>query len=138
MRSYGDFISMQHRSDGECDMMINTRFFRRIQSNCFNHHDRLAECDAQGVHVNVLSTVPVMFNYNIRPEHGLEVARFLNDDLAGTVAKAPSRLVALGTVPLQAPDLAARVSLVVLRQAGCFVILTRARAFGWRRSCAAA
>jgi aminocarboxymuconate-semialdehyde decarboxylase len=54
--------------------------------------------------VQVLSTVPVMFSYWAKPDHGLEVARFLNDDLAGVVARHPDRFVGLGTLPLQDPQ----------------------------------
>src|SRR4029078_3196657 len=39
---------------------------------------------------------------------GAEVARFLNDHLAGVVAGAPRRFVGLGTLPMQAPALAVR------------------------------
>ena len=59
--------------------------------------------------VQVLSTVPVMFSYWIpQPRHALEVARFLNDHLASVCAAHPRRFVGLGTLPLRAPDLAAR------------------------------
>jgi len=60
------------------------------------------------VRVQVLSTVPVMFSYWAKAEHGLEVARFLNDDLAERVAVDRRRFVGLGTLPLQAPELAVR------------------------------
>ena len=61
-----------------------------------------------GVRVQVLSTVPVMFSYWAKPEHGYDVARFLNDDIAETVRKHPKRFVGLGTLPMQSPDLAVR------------------------------
>ena len=47
-----------------------------------------------------------MFNYWTRPEHGLEISKWLNDHLAQVVAKYPKRFIGLGTVPLQDPDLA--------------------------------
>ena len=47
-----------------------------------------------------------MFSYWARPEHGLDLARFLNDHIGGLVEAHPGRFVGLGTVPLQAPDLA--------------------------------
>ena len=37
--------------------------------------------------VQVLSTVPVMFSYWAKPEHGHDLSRFLNDHIAGVVAR---------------------------------------------------
>ena len=56
--------------------------------------------------VQALSTVPVMFSYWAKPEDTLDLSRILNDDLADTVKKYPRRFVGLGTLPMQAPDLA--------------------------------
>jgi aminocarboxymuconate-semialdehyde decarboxylase len=82
--------------------------FRDVTSNLWDAPTRLKECDANEVGVQVLSTVPVMFSYFAKPEHGLEVARFLNDHLAGVVRDHPRRFAGLGTLPMQAPDLAVR------------------------------
>lgn len=103
---YGGFIQLEH-VPGTCRarmMRDDGRFFREIEENCWDAAARLRDCDATGVTVQVLSTVPVMFSYWARPEHGLDVARFLNDHLAETVRKAPERFVGLGTLPLQDPQ----------------------------------
>jgi aminocarboxymuconate-semialdehyde decarboxylase len=84
------------------------KFFREIESNCWDPHARLKDCDAHQVDVQVISTVPVMFSYWAKPEHCLELSRFLNDHVASVVAKAPKRFVGLGTLPLQSPELAVR------------------------------
>ena len=42
-----------------------------------------------------------------KPEDTLDLSRLLNDDLAATVAGNPRRFVGLGTLPMQAPLLAA-------------------------------
>ena len=83
-------------------------FFREIESNCWDPLVRLRECDAAGVGVQVLSTVPVMFSYWAKPDDALDLSRFLNDQLARVCAAQPRRFVGLGTVPLQAPELAVR------------------------------
>jgi aminocarboxymuconate-semialdehyde decarboxylase len=66
------------------------------------------ECDKHGVHVQVLSTIPVMFSYWAKAADALEVSKFLNDHIAGIVDRYPRRFAGLGTVPLQDPDSAIR------------------------------
>ena len=41
-----------------------------------------------------------------KPEDTLDLCQILNDDLAKTVQKYPDRFLGLGTVPMQAPELA--------------------------------
>lgn len=106
---YGGFMTLEHHAPCRARMVRDDgKFFREIESNCWDPLKRLEECDAHGVHVQVLSTVPVMFGYWARPEHGLDLSRFLNDQLASVVAAHPKRFVGLGTVPLQSPELAVR------------------------------
>jgi len=87
-------------------MMKGTKFFREIESNCWDAGKRIEECDVHGVHVQVLSTIPVMFNYGIKAQDCLEISKFLNDHIAEVVTLHPKRFVGLATVPLQDIDLA--------------------------------
>ncbi len=103
---YGGWIRLDHHAPCRARMMIDNQFFREIESNCWDPSIRLRECDACGVAIQVLSTVPVMFSYWAQPTHALDLSRILNDHLADVVKRYPGRFVGLGTIPLQAPDLA--------------------------------
>ena len=105
---YGGFVELAREAPGCAKMMIDGKHFRDIDENCWSAERRIEECDACGVRVQVLSTVPVMFCYWAKPEHGHEVARFLNDDIAETVRSHPKHFAGLGTLPMQSPDLAVR------------------------------
>lgn len=79
----------------------NGKLFRELKPNCFDADVILQQCDYSGVDVQVMCTVPGMFNYQLPPEDGVAWARFLNDDLARVVNNRPDRLVGLGTLPCQ-------------------------------------
>jgi aminocarboxymuconate-semialdehyde decarboxylase len=104
----GGFVRLEHHAPGCARMMIDDNLFREIQDNCWDPQRRMADCDRSGVSIQVLSTVPVMFAYWAKPEQGHDLARMLNDHLASVVRRHPERFVGLGTLPLQAPDLAVR------------------------------
>jgi aminocarboxymuconate-semialdehyde decarboxylase len=94
------------RRDGRCMIMRNGRFFREIWPNCWDPELRIGEFAAFGISVQVVSTVPVMFCYDQDPGQALELAQYLNDDLARRQADHPRNIVALGTLPLQDTELA--------------------------------
>lgn len=103
---YGNFIRLEHHKPGCARMMQGDKIFREIQNNCWDETIRIHECDVHGVNMQVLSTIPVMFNYEAKAAHALEIARFLNDHIAQVVSRHPDRFIGLGTVPLQDPHLA--------------------------------
>lgn len=103
---YGGFLEMQHVADCRAQLIVDGKVFREVEDNLWDPARRVAECDRDGVHVQVLSTVPVMFSYWARATHANDLSRILNDHLAWVVATNPKRFVGLGTVPLQSPDLA--------------------------------
>jgi aminocarboxymuconate-semialdehyde decarboxylase len=106
---YGGFIQIEHHKPCGARMMRDDgTFFREIESNCWDAETRLTECDEHAVTAQVLSTVPTMFSYWAKPEDGLDLSRFLNDQIAGTVAAHPGRYAGLATLPMQSPGLAIR------------------------------
>lgn len=103
---YGGFIHLDHHKPCCARMMKDDEFFREIQANCWDAETRIADCDATRVTMQVLSTIPVLFSYWAKPEHCLDISRFLNDHIAEIVEKYPKRFLGLGTVPMQSAELA--------------------------------
>jgi aminocarboxymuconate-semialdehyde decarboxylase len=104
---YGGFIQLDHHKSC-CARMIRDdgKFFREIEDNCWSAETRMNECNTQDVHVQVLSTVPVMFSYWAKPQDCLEISVFLNDHIADIVKRFPKRFIGLGTIPMQDATLA--------------------------------
>merc|ERR1711988_1418134 len=74
---YGGFVQLKHCPERpkQADMLIDDKFFRRIDDNCYCAEARLRDCDRDGVDAQVLS-------------------------------ENPKRFVGLGTLPMNAPELA--------------------------------
>jgi aminocarboxymuconate-semialdehyde decarboxylase len=104
---YGGFIHLEHHKPCCARMMRDDgKFFREIEDNCWSAEKRMHECDHHNVHVQVLSTVPVMFSYWAKPQDCLELSKFLNDHIADIVRRYPKRFIGLGTIPMQDTKLA--------------------------------
>jgi len=102
---YGEFIHLEQRNCKAC-MMKGNKVFREVEDNCFDAAVRMKEMNETEVTMQVLSTIPVLFNYWAKPADGLETSWFFNDHIADTVAKDPQRFIGIGTVPLQDVELA--------------------------------
>jgi aminocarboxymuconate-semialdehyde decarboxylase len=103
---YRGFIHLDHHKPGCARMMQDDKFFREVCSNVWDPRTRMEECDQHHVHVQVLSTVPVMFSYWAKAEDTWDLSKFLNDHIADIIQQHPTRFVGLGTIPMQDAELA--------------------------------
>eukprot|EP01064_Diplonema_japonicum_P033589 TRINITY_DN6660_c3_g1_i1.p1 TRINITY_DN6660_c3_g1~~TRINITY_DN6660_c3_g1_i1.p1 ORF type:complete len:500 (+),score=158.20 TRINITY_DN6660_c3_g1_i1:45-1544(+) len=98
------YITLEPTEQGR-NMLKDGKLFRAIKANCYSAEAVLDDMVSNDIDVQVLSTVPVMFCYWTKTKNdAVELARYLNDDIAAVVKKNPTKFIALGTLPLQFPD----------------------------------
>jgi aminocarboxymuconate-semialdehyde decarboxylase len=85
---------------------VQRQQMERVRVQLTSVEQRLADMDRMGIEIQAISPAPVQMYYWTEPDLGLAAARVVNDNIAGIVARHPDRFAGLGTVPLQAPDLA--------------------------------
>ena len=66
----------------------------------FDATERL-KMESTEVNMQVLSTIPVLFNYWAKAADGLETSRFFNDHIADTVSKEQNHFIGSVAVPMQ-------------------------------------
>jgi aminocarboxymuconate-semialdehyde decarboxylase len=106
--SAGRWPFMDHFETGRAKTMIAGENFRTVTEQCWSPARRVRDIAAEGVDAQVISPMPELLAYWFTPEDGLEMSRYVNEDIARLVQAAPSQLYGLGMVPLQDPDLAAK------------------------------
>ncbi len=76
---------------------------------------RLRRMDAMGIDVQAVSLSPTQYYYWAEADLAREIVRLANEGLAEFCAARPDRLVGLGTVALQHPDLAVEQLTIAVR-----------------------
>jgi aminocarboxymuconate-semialdehyde decarboxylase len=99
---------IKHTDPVQADIMLGDRFFRHINSACWDPEIRLEEMDRDGVDVQVMSATPVLFAYERPVEHALDCARLFNDAALELCSRGKGRLKSLCQVPLQDIDAACK------------------------------
>lgn len=103
---YEGFIHLEHHRAGFAKMMQGEKFFREIESNCWDPNLRIEDYNKFQTQIQVVCTIPVMFSYWAKPIDASEISRFLNDHIIELCTKYPKNYIGLGTIPLQDIDLA--------------------------------
>jgi len=68
--------------------------------------ERLADMDAEGTDVQVVSVACQIYGYHLDPERGLAAAREFNDEVAAMTRRWPDRFAGLANLPAQDVDAA--------------------------------
>ena len=101
-RAAGDqWPHMDHTEPGQANVMIAGRNYRTVLSRCWDVSRRIAEMPDEGIDRQVLSPMPELLAYQLPPEDGQDLARYVNEVIARMMDQAPDRFYGLGTVPLQ-------------------------------------
>ena len=108
----------QARFSNEATRAVNKAQAESVRPQLTSVERRLADMDRMGVDIQAISPAPPQYYYWTPPEVGRDVTRLINDNIAGTVAKHPDRLVGLGTVPMQAPEFAVAEMERVVKELG--------------------
>ncbi|MEK8109608.1 hypothetical protein NKG94_44235 [Micromonospora sp. M12] len=90
----GRLRTRRHDHGGETE-------FRPVGAECWDASRRLADMDADGVDVQVVSPTPVFFSYDRPADQAVKVARIFNDLTLEVTAAGGDRLVPFCQVPFR-------------------------------------
>lgn len=79
---------------------------------------RLADMDAMGVDLQVLSPAPNQYHYWADPDLARQIVTLINEHIAQLVAQHPDRLLGFGSIALQHPQLAVEQLEYAVRKLG--------------------
>jgi aminocarboxymuconate-semialdehyde decarboxylase len=82
-------------------VMISGKVYRTVSEGSWSVPRRVEDMDGMRVARQALSPMPELLSYWLPLEDAKVLVRYLNDEIAAMVERAPQRLVGLGAVPLQ-------------------------------------
>jgi aminocarboxymuconate-semialdehyde decarboxylase len=84
--------------------MISGKVYRTVSDGCWSVPRRIEDMNGMRVARQALSPMPELLSYWLPLEDGKALVRYLNDQIAAMVERAPERFIGLGAVPLQDVD----------------------------------
>ena len=105
-------------TSGEVLYTATSRASNYIAEQMYSTERRLSDMDERGIDMHALSVPTSNLFYSMEAEKALKVARATNNGFAELVSQHPDRFVALASVPLQAPEGAARELERAVRELG--------------------
>jgi aminocarboxymuconate-semialdehyde decarboxylase len=103
---------------GDASNRVNAGLIGTLAPRLVSIESRLADMDAMGVDIQVISPSPTQYHYWVDRDLALEAVRLQNDRISEICAAVPDRFIGLGTVPLQDPALAADVLNELVKERG--------------------
>lgn len=92
---------MESLPNGDAKMVIDGKIFRHFESFYWDMKGRIAELDATGVDIQLLSPLPELLGYWLDPRAAQLLTGHINASIAAAVAESPGRLLGIGALPLQ-------------------------------------
>jgi aminocarboxymuconate-semialdehyde decarboxylase len=87
-------------------VVVSGKVYRTVSEGCWSAPRRIEDMNAMRVARQALSPMPELLSYWLPLEDAKVLVRYLNEQIAAMVARAPERFVGLGAVPLQDVDAA--------------------------------
>jgi aminocarboxymuconate-semialdehyde decarboxylase len=87
-------------------VMISGKVYRTVSDGSWSVPRRIEDMGAMRIARQALSPMPELLSYWLPLEDAKVLIRYLNEQIAAMVARAPERFVGLGAVPLQDVDAA--------------------------------
>jgi aminocarboxymuconate-semialdehyde decarboxylase len=89
-------------------VMIAGKVYRTVSEGSWSVPRRIEDMDGMRIGRQALSPMPELLSYWLPLEDARALIRFLNEQIAEMIARAPARFLGLGAVPLQDTDAAIR------------------------------
>lgn len=87
-------------------VMIQGKVYRTVSEGCWSVPRRIEDMGAMQVARQAISPMPELLSYWLPLDDAKTMLRYLNEQIAAMIARAPDRFVGLGAVPLQDIDAA--------------------------------
>jgi aminocarboxymuconate-semialdehyde decarboxylase len=94
---------MEKIDDQNSRMTINGKPFRVFESFYWNPQERIRRLDQEKLTGQVISPLPELLSYWLKPDAAVALTDFMNDFVANMVRAAPTRFYGMGGVALQDP-----------------------------------
>ena len=94
-------LALREDSGGNTSLVLASGHAFPLYAGFHDPKTRLADMDARGVFMEIVTPAPNAFSYDLPPETEVPFIRLINDGIAAMCGQAPDRLFPGGALPLQ-------------------------------------